>query len=94
MADPKELTGSQVLGGAVGAVVGNIKGTSLGGALAMAALPVLGPFALLLVPAVAIAGTVAGARVGSKGLARAAMLAVCATGTDVIPDSGSPPTHT
>lgn len=81
MSNEQELTGSQVAGAVIGAAVGNVKGTSLGGTLAMAAFPFLGPFALLLVPAVAVVGTAYGAKIASKGLGRAGLMAAgCVAG--------------
>lgn len=70
----KEVTGKEILGGLVGAAAGNVKGTALGGALCVATIPVLGPLALVLPFAGAIGGTVAGAKIGSGGLANAAAL--------------------
>jgi hypothetical protein len=90
MADQKELSGSQVAGAVIGGVVGNVKGTSVGAALALAAAPFLGPFAILLLPVVAAAGTVAGVRMGSKGLGRAAVMAVCTGGLDLLPGADLP----
>lgn len=73
-------TGSQLLGGLIGAGVGNFKGTAVGGAAAFAlmAAPLTGPLAILAIPAIfllpvggAVAGTVVGAKLGSKGIGHA-----------------------
>ena len=81
------MTGSQVAGALLGGAIGNVKGTGAGFALFAATAPFLGPLAILtlfaLPAAGAIAGTVVGAKVGSKGLGRAALLAA---GGDLLPD--------
>lgn len=82
MSQDKELTGTQIVGGLVGGAVGNVKGTAVGGAAMWAAIPVLGPFALLLPVVGAIIGTAAGATVGSKGLSSATILVLGAAPTD------------
>ncbi len=84
--DEVQITGSQVAGVVLGGVIGNVKGTSAGGMLAMAALPILGPFALLLVPAGALLGTYTGVKIGSKGVGRAAMMGVTGVVVDVAAD--------
>lgn len=90
--EQEEMTGSQLAGALVGGVIGNVKGTGAGIALFAATAPFLGPLAILtlfaLPTAGAIAGTVVGARVGSKGLGRAALMAVGTGAADLLPDGG------
>jgi hypothetical protein len=88
----QELSGSQVVGGYAGMLVGNAKGTSLGGAAALAVAPLLGPFAplaFLLVPAGAVAGSIVGAKIGSKGLSRVALMATGMVDSDLIGGVGN-----
>jgi hypothetical protein len=87
MAEEKKLTGSQIVGGALGASIGLAKGTSLGLSAAVAAAPFIGPFALLLLPLGAGPGTYCGAKAGSKGLGRVALMAVGYVASDMIGDA-------
>jgi hypothetical protein len=83
MSAEKELSGSQVVGGLIGAGVGNYQGATVGMAMSLALMsaPLTGGLGLLAIPFIfglpvagAIGGTYVGAKVGSQGLDKAAMM--------------------
>jgi outer membrane lipoprotein SlyB len=83
MSDQNEIKTSQVVGGLIGAGVGNFQGATVGmaAATALMAAPLTGGLALLAIPVIfalpvagAVAGTVVGAKAGSKGLSSALMM--------------------